>query len=378
MHLIIRLDLSVESAESASALCILKDVKACRTTTVKSVRSNIRKARTLIAALSFFGLAVIGASTPLAKAQESTTTIDPALDTLPPFVETTTTARVTTSTTTTTTTMISPSMSTGPSLAPVCRLPEGASTCRIVAYYGNVSAPSLGVLGQSPPPVMLAALAAETKRWEAADPSTPARCALEMIAVVVQGGAGPSGLYRGRTSAKVLDQVVALARGAGCLTILDVQVGWSNVAAELPYLQRWLEQPDVHLALDPEWDMPSGVLPGTQIGTMDAVDINAAIALLDRIAVEKKLGPKLLVVHRFRSFMVTNPTNIAPTENIRLVVNMDGFGAVSTKLNSYRVARRGIPTTLAGMKLFFKNDKPLMPPEQVVALKPAPVFINYQ
>jgi hypothetical protein len=302
----------------------------------------------------------------------------PTNATNPTLAPTESTTSIVETTATTATTTITTPIAVGPSLAPVCRLPQGSNACRLVAYYGNITTPALGVLGQSAPAQMIASLQAETKRWQDADPATPTRCAFEMIAITVQGSPGPKKLYRGRVSAKVLDQVVALARSAGCLVILDVQVGWSSVAAEVPYLTRWLEQPDVHLALDPEWDMPPGVVPGTRIGTMDAADINIAIALLDRIAKEKQTGPKLLVVHRFRSFMVTNPQAIAPTENIRLLVNMDGFGAIATKLSSYRVVRAGMPTNLTGMKLFFKNDRPIMGPAQVIALTPPPMFINYQ
>jgi hypothetical protein len=143
-------------------------------------------------------------------------------------------------------------------------------------------------------------------------------------------------------------------------------------------LERWLAMPDVHLALDPEWDMQPGAKPGSRIGTMSAADINSAIAVLDRLAVTNGLGPRMLIVHRFRSFMVTDPQMIKPTPNIRLVVNMDGFGPVAEKLSSYRVAQKGMPTGLTGWKLFFKLDRPMLGPGEVVTLKPAPVFVNYQ
>jgi hypothetical protein len=185
-------------------------------------------------------------------------------------------------------------------------------------------------------------------------------------------------LYRGRASAATINKVIGWGRERGCLTILDVQVGWGDVPTEVAYLERWLAMPDVHLALDPEWDMPPGAKPGSRIGTMSAADINSAIAVLDRLAITKGLGPRLLIVHRFRSFMVSDPQAIKPTPNIRLVVNMDGFGPVSEKLSSYVVAQRGMPTNLTGMKLFFKLDRPLLGPGEVISLRPSPVFINYQ
>jgi hypothetical protein len=389
--------------------------------------NRVRRAHAGVVLALLVGAGALGASgwAP-AQTGDSTTTLDPALDTLPPYIEPTTTTRATlppVAPTTTTSTM--PPWATTGDLSGVCAsiaprpgaaiptsllaLPSVAvgtdagssdaavpaipdvpgseptpapvpsqAGCRLVAYYGNPTSPGLGPMGQSPPPQMLSALTALTQRWQEADPQTATRCALQLIAVVAQGSPGAGSLYRGRASAATINKVISWGRERGCLTILDVQVGWSNVPAEVAYLERWLAMPDVHLALDPEWDMQPGAKPGSRIGTMSAADINSAIAVLDRLAVTNGLGPRMLIVHRFRSFMVTDPQMIKPTPNIRLVVNMDGFGPVAEKLSSYRVAQKGMPTGLTGWKLFFKLDRPLLGPGEVVTLKPAPVFVNYQ
>jgi hypothetical protein len=272
---------------------------------------------------------------------------------------------------------------TGPTLAPVCGVPEGQGAgCRLIAYYGTPLSKLMGILGRTPPTQMLASLKRDVAAWQEADPATPTKCTLELIAIVAQAAPGASGLYRARADETVVRKVLGWARSAGCILLIDIQVGWSSVAAELPYLEPFLREPDVHLALDPEWDMPPGVKPGRQIGTMDAKDINAAVALMDRLVKENSLPPKLLVVHRFRDFMVTNPGKIQTPESIRLVVNMDGFGTPSRKIDSYRVALRGMPTRLSGFKLFTnpRLDTPILTPPQVLngQVRPAPVFINYQ
>jgi hypothetical protein len=304
-----------------------------------------------------------------------TSRLDPPSTEAPP----TTVPEPTTSTSTTTTVVAAG----GPTLAPVCGVPEGQGAgCRLIAYYGNPQSKGLGILGRTDKDTMLASLKARVAAWQKVDPATPTKCTLELIAIVAQAAPGPSNLYRGRASAEVVRKVLGWARSAGCILVLDVQVGWSSVAAELPYLEPFLREPDVHLALDPEWDMPTGKKPGSTIGSMDAVDINAAVDLLDRIVREQKIGPKLLVVHRFRDFMVTNPSKIKTPPSIRLVSNMDGFGTPERKLASYVVALRGMPTKLSGFKLFTdpKLDTPLLTPEQVLGgkVQPIPVFLNYQ
>src|ERR1700744_639559 len=49
---------------------------------------------------------------------------------------------------------------------------------RVVAFYGNLSAKKMGILGEIPPDQMLAKLRGEAKRWEKADPTTPTQLAL--------------------------------------------------------------------------------------------------------------------------------------------------------------------------------------------------------
>jgi hypothetical protein len=315
-----------------------------------------------------------------------TVTVPEPTSTLPESTTTTTTTSTTTTTlppstsSSTTSTTVPPG---GPTLAPVCGVPEGQGAgCRLIAYYGNPQSKGLGILGRTDKDTMLASLKQRTAEWQKADPGTPTKCTLELITVVAQASPGPSNTYRGRASAEMVRKVIDWARSAGCLVLLDVQVGWSTVQQELPYLEPFLREPDVHLALDPEWDMPPGVKPGSQIGTMDAEEINAAVVLLDRLVTERKLPPKLLVVHRFRDFMVTNPGKIKTPPTIRLVSNMDGFGTPSRKLDSYVVALRGMPTKLSGFKLFTnpKLDTPMLTPQQVLGgrVQPVPVFINYQ
>ena len=275
-----------------------------------------------------------------------------------------------------TTTSLVPS--SDPSLAPVCGLPAGGAGCRIIAYYGNPLSNRMGALGANPPQQMIPELIARTNKWRAADPATPTRCAMELIAIAAQAAPGKNKTHRLRMGSKVINQVLGWARGAGCLLILDVQVGWSSVPVELPYLQPWLNEPDVHLALDPEWDMPPGVKPGSKVGSMTAAHIQFGIDLLTKTVADRNIGPKLLIVHRFRDFMVSNPETIVPNPSVRLLVNMDGFGPPETKLNSYKVAQVGMPTKLTGFKLFFLNDTPMLQPADVLPILPVPVFINYQ
>jgi hypothetical protein len=124
--------------------------------------------------------------------------------------------------------------------------------------------------------------------------------------------------------------------------------------------------------------MKLGGVPGRRIGTLDATDVNYAVRLLADIVERKKVPPKVLVVHRFTQRMLTNHDKIALDPRVQVVVDMDGFGAPYLKEDAYKFFIVPEPVQFAGFKLFFKNDKPMMTPEQVIRLWPVPYYIQYQ
>jgi hypothetical protein len=262
----------------------------------------------------------------------------------------------------------------GPAPLPGALLPEH----RIIAFYGNPKSTRMGILGQLPPAEMLPKLERTALEWAKADPGHKTLPALHLIATVAQDKPGPGGTYRLRHSDQLIEQVLGWAEERGWVVFLDVQIGQSTVPNELPHLVKYLERPYVHLALDPEFAMKLGGVPGRRIGTLDATDLNYAIRLLAGIVDRKQLPPKILVVHRFTQRMLTNHDQVKLDPRVQVVVDMDGFGAPWLKEDAYKFFIVPEPIEYAGFKLFYKNDKPMMTPAQVLKLWPVPVYIQYQ
>lgn len=253
---------------------------------------------------------------------------------------------------------------------------------RIVGYYGNFLSKRMGVLGEYPTEQMLQMLKKELKKWEAADPNTPVVPAIEYIAVVAQKDPGKDGKYRLRMTDEHIQRAIAIADKIGGIVILDVQVGLSTLQAELPRLEQYLQQPNVMLAIDPEFSMPRGTVPGKRIGTVDAQDINYAIKYLTEVVHKYDLPPKILVVHRFTQRMVTNHKNVRLTPQVQVVMDMDGWGPQQLKTDSYNAYIAAEPVQFAGIKLFYKHDarnpnSGLFTPEQLLKFDPVPMFILY-
>lgn len=268
---------------------------------------------------------------------------------------------------------------TGPGPAPLAGAVLPAR--RIIAFYGNPLSKRMGILGAVPPEQMLDSLDAEVAKWNAADPGTPAVPALHLIAVVAHADPGWDGKYRGRVSDEVVERVAGWAQGHDALLFLDVQPALSTVREELPRLGQYLQRPNVHLGLDPEFSMKQGNKPGTRIGTMDAADINYAIDFLAELVREHDLPPKVLVIHRFTQGMITNTDDIRLRPEVQVVIHMDGWGPPSLKRQSYEAFVANDPVQFTGFKLFYHNDTkaghPLMRPEQILELEPEPVYIQY-
>ncbi len=254
---------------------------------------------------------------------------------------------------------------------------------RIVAYYGNPLCKKMGALGEYKKDDMLSRLKLEVDKWSKADPSRPVQPALHLIAVVAQGQPGKAGEYRMVMPDSVVNQVYGWARESKAILFIDIQTGHENIRTLLPRFEWILKNPDVHLGIDPEFNLvKSGAIPGTKIGTFDASDINYVTGYLSGLVKKYHLPPKILTVHRFTRNGVTNYRKIVLRPEVQLVMNMDGWGAPWLKRTSYKDYVVAEPVEYTGFKLFYHNDTKkgdaLLTPKEVLKLNPKPVYIMYQ
>jgi hypothetical protein len=254
---------------------------------------------------------------------------------------------------------------------------------RIFAYYGNPHSKKMGILGKYPKEEMLDRLDEEIKNWQKADPATPIQPALHLVAISAQGAPGKDGGYRMRMSDKTIKKVLKWGNEHKAIVFLDIQRGHAPLGPEMEFLEKYLKLPFVHLGIDPEFSMVTGAKPGTKIGSYDAADVNQAVQFLSNVVKENNLPPKVLVVHRFTQGMIKNYKNIKLNPNVQIVMDMDGWGPPVLKKDSYHDYIQKEPVQYTGFKLFYDNDfrKPgsrIMTPEEVLALTPKPMYIQYQ
>lgn len=254
---------------------------------------------------------------------------------------------------------------------------------RIIAFYGNLYSKKMGILGELPKNEMLAKLRGEVASWQAADSSIPVIPALHYIAVTAQGAPGKGSKYRLRMPFHQIDTIINWAKEIDALVFVDLQVGLSTLGEEALALEKYLQMPQVHLGIDPEFSMKGGHVPGKKIGTFDAADVNVAIDYLAGLVSKYNLPPKILIIHRFTQGMLTNYKQIKNVPEVQIVIDMDGWGNKTLKRSTYLRYIYREPVEFTGFKLFYKNDTKtgadqLYTPQELLKFTPKPIYIQYQ
>jgi hypothetical protein len=202
--------------------------------------------------------------------------------------------------------------------------------------------------------------------------------AIEIVFSVAQLDPGLDGKYILHTDDATMREYIEFTQEHNILLLIDIQFGKSTVQEEMALLEDYLAEPNVHLAIDPEFAWGRDRTPGVDLGSVDADIINYAQEELARIVEEHNLPPKVLIVHRFTDGMVRNIDDVDTLEEVQFVLNFDGFGDPASKQQGYDLYVRAGDVPFGGIKLFYDQDRPLMQPDEVIELNPAPDYVMYQ
>ena len=265
-----------------------------------------------------------------------------------------------------------------PSEAKPQELPLGGTKIfpqyRVVAYYGTAGSGTLGVLGEGSPDTQLPKLRKAAAGFAG---ERKVQVAYELIVTVAQAGAGRDGDYSQMIDEEKIQQYVDQARRNKVLVILDLQPGRGSFLPQARRLERFLIQPHVGLALDPEWRMPPGKVPGRTIGRVGAAEVNSVSAYVDGLVGKHRLPQKLFVLHQFRASMLPDVQKIAKRPGLALVQHVDGFGSRSEKDATWDRLRRPQQFHL-GYKLFYDEDIKRYRATDLLGFDDVPELISFQ
>ena len=265
---------------------------------------------------------------------------------------------------------------------PPPELPRGGRSVfpefRVVGFAGAPQDEALGALGIGSLDQAARKLERQARPYARGPGRRPVLPAFELIAVIANADAGDDGKYRTRQEKRVVREYLAGARRAGALLLLDVQPGRADFLDEVRYFDEFLAQPDVTVALDPEWHMAEGEVPGQTIGSVTAEEVNEVAAHLSRIVQRNRLPEKMLVVHQFTLEMIEDRSKLKRYPGVELVLNVDGVGDPKLKIDKYNAFMKQRDRARNGFKVFYEEDTNRLSPAEVMRLRPEPEFVVYE
>lgn len=259
-------------------------------------------------------------------------------------------------------------------------LPRGGRSLlpdyRLVGFYGAPQDDALGALGIGSPEEAGRRLLKQAEAYEGERPVLPV---FELLATIAAASPGEDGLYRTHQPHSVIRKYLAAVREVDGILLLDIQPGRADFPSEMKRLERYLAEPDVGLALDPEWRIGPAEIPGQVIGSVSSAEVNEVSASLAATVKRLDLPEKLFVIHQFTDDMITSKDLLKSRKGLATVLNVDGFGDPPNKIAKYQQLRPSRDSGFAsGFKLFYSEDTNLMSPGDVFDLKPMPDLIVYE
>ncbi|MDQ2759177.1 MAG: hypothetical protein M3Y17_01755 [Actinomycetota bacterium] len=270
------------------------------------------------------------------------------------------------------------STTTAAAARPAITLPRGGQTILpghlVVAYYGIVG--TSNILGQTHNPEADAAGVEREARKYAGFGKT-VQPALELVATIASPDPGPQGTYSSPVADSTIERYLQVAHRHRLLLILDFQPGRGEFLPEVRRDARFLRDPSVGVALDPEWKLIGDQVPDQAIGSASAASINAVSSYLSALVARDRLPQKLFIVHEFRLSELPDRQRIAPRRGLATVLQMDGLGPVAVKLAAYHQVMQGF---FPGFKVFLRRsaDPVLLSPNRVMKIRPRPAYVSYQ
>ncbi len=252
-------------------------------------------------------------------------------------------------------------------------------TRRYLSYYGHPDTVALGALGEQGPAETLQVMQPLIEAYGA--DGAEVIPAFEIIASVASAGATDDGDYSYEWPIDSFDAWIEFAEANGVYVVLDLQPGRDDFLSQAVQYEELLRLPFVGLALDPEWRLKDNQVHLQQVGTVDSSEINETLNWLADLVRDTGLPQKMVIVHQFRTTMVTNRSEIIDRPELQVVVQMDGDGFEAEKDATWAQLQEGAEDAhwAWGWKNFYDEDEPGPPtPESTLSKVPTPVYISYQ
>lgn len=275
----------------------------------------------------------------------------------------------------------SPAPTTAP---PASELPRGGRELfpryRLFGYSGYPGAPGQGRLGTGSLDARLKEIEQRGQAWRGGRTLLPV---MELIAVTVHGSPGRDGMYRSRAPEAVIKRWHDAATRHKALLLLNIQPGRADFIDEVRHFEKWLKYPNVGVALDPEWAVGKGQVPGRVFGSTTGKELNDVAHYLSELTAAHDLPQKVMLFHQLHVTIVKKPKDLRQHPGVVAINSVDGIGPPGAKIATFQRVMKTRPSYVhAGFKLFYQEDvatgKRLMTAKEVLRLRPQPEYILFE
>lgn len=260
-----------------------------------------------------------------------------------------------------------------------------------LAYYGRPNVPVMGILGEYDVEILTALLREKAAIFDAANgPDVDVQPAFHLVYGMATRGANGDGSHLVFLDDDVVMAYIERAMIEEFAVILDIQIGAlspvDSIQRGLPYLQ----YPNVHLGIDPEFAMvhPDQQYPGTPIGYITGGQVNEVQDEMTQYLTTNGIsGSRILLVHQFIDRMIVDKAAMSSDYPVDLTVSVDGWGAPVEKIRRYNNFTSDYPVEFSAFKLFYRWDSPVMTERhalgvdsyaEVITVSTVPNMIIYQ
>jgi LysM repeat protein len=241
-----------------------------------------------------------------------------------------------------------------------------------LTYYGRPTIGVMGILGEFGIEDLTPRLRAEAAAYNLANGDaltvTPA---FHLVYGMATKATGEDNSHLAFMPDEEVMAYIEAAKAEGWAVILDVQIGALSPTEAITPALRFLEHPNVHLAIDPEFAMvhEGQAWPGNPIGYVTAEQVNQVQAVINTYLAAKQLpGPRILLVHQFQSSMIVDKEKLDTSsfaDRVALTLSVDGWGGPWGKISKYNsLVTPESPFT--AFKLFYRWDEPLLTPDEAL------------
>lgn len=250
---------------------------------------------------------------------------------------------------------------------------------RFIALYGHPTYPDLGALGEQGPEESVER-AKDLAEYYEKHTDAEVIPSFEIIVTMASAAPGDDGNYSAVVDFDDLDPYIEAAAEHDVYVVLDLQPGHNDFLSQAKLFEDYLKEPNVGLALDPEWRLAPGQVHMQQIGSVDAAEINETTEWLAELTAEHELPQKMVILHQFQLAMIQNREEVNTDHpELAIVLHADGHGTAEQKLDTWEALQRDLPDDIyMAWKNFYRQDNPMFTPQETFEIEPKPWFVSYQ